>query len=111
MNYIYHIVKPTWWGTFKNKDLYVSETLDQEGFIHCSTETQLLPTCNRHFKGIDELVILKLDISKLTSKLIFELAPNVGEEFPHIYGPINLDAVIEIKKLIRNQENTFEFLT
>lgn len=108
MKYIYHIIKPEWWSNFENKDHYVSETLEQEGFIHCSTEAQLLPTCNRHFNGINELIILKLDTNKLTSKLIYELAPSVGQEFPHIYGPINLDAVVEQNKLVRNSDLSFE---
>ena len=105
---IYHIIKPTWWANFTDKTHYESETLTQEGFIHCSTGKQLLPTCDRHFKQDTSLVILTLDPKMLTSKLIYELAPTVGEEFPHIYGPINLDAVIEQFYLTKNELGLFE---
>lgn len=112
--YIYHIIKPEWWEKFKGKSSYFSETLDVEKFIHCSTEEQILPTCNRHFKSHQALIVLKLAKEKISSKLIYELAPGVGEEFPHIYGPINLDAVVEIKKLekivtLETPEGTFKF--
>lgn len=102
--YIYHIVTPDWWSNFEGKTHYESETLHEEKFIHCSTLAQIQPTLTRHFKNISKVYLLKLDIEHLEHQPLFELAPAVGESFPHIYGPINLDAVSEILELQQTSE-------
>jgi uncharacterized protein (DUF952 family) len=53
----------------------------------------------RYFAGQKDLVKLTIDISKLTHELKWELAPSVNEEFPHIYGPLNVDAVVGVTEL------------
>jgi uncharacterized protein (DUF952 family) len=102
--YIYHIVTPAWWDQFKEKSHYESETLSVENFIHCSTLEQIQPTLNRHFKHISVVYILKLEVTKLEYQPIYELAPAVGQSFPHIYGPINLDAVVAITEIKSTKE-------
>lgn len=97
--YIYHIVTPEWWRQFEGKTHYESETLQQEKFIHCSTFEQLQPTLQRHFTDFSTVYILKLETAQLEHQPIFELAPAVGESFPHIYGPINLNAVLTISEI------------
>lgn len=68
-------------------------SLQAEGFVHCSTREQLLATAERYFAGVDGLRVLELDPSRLASELKYEESTG-GELFPHIYGPINADAVV-----------------
>ncbi len=83
----------------KEKGFYEVPSLAIEGFIHCSTEHQVAGVLERYYKGKTDLVKLVIDTTKLTNKLIYELAPSINQEFPHIYGTINLDAVVEIISL------------
>lgn len=92
--FIYHIVLPEIWETVKHNSTYSHESLDSEGFIHCSYDHQLDGVIERYYSAAPKLVILKLDINKLTSKLVSEPSTG-GEVYPHIYGSINLDAVVE----------------
>lgn len=91
--FIYHIVLPETWEAIKHSSTYSAESLEPEGFIHCSYEDQLEGVLGRYYAESTQVVILKLDIGKLTSKLVSEPSTG-GEVYPHIYGPINLDAVV-----------------
>jgi uncharacterized protein (DUF952 family) len=91
--FIYHIVLPEKWEAVKNDSSYLAGSLETEGFIHCSYDHQLDEVIERYYSDAPELVVLKLDIGKLTSKLVSEPSTG-GEIYPHIYGPINLDAVV-----------------
>lgn len=91
--FIYHIVLPEKWKTVKNASSYSAATLETEGFIHCSYDHQLDAVIGRYYANEPELVVLTIDPAKLTSELVSEPSTG-GEEYPHIYGPINLDAVV-----------------
>ena len=91
--FIYHIVLPETWEAVKHNSTYSAESLETEGFIHCSYDHQLDGVIQRYYSAAPELMILKLDIGKLTSKLVSEPSTG-GEVYPHIYGPINLNAVV-----------------
>ena len=53
----------------------------------------------RYFAGQTNLVLLHIDEHKLTAPFTYELSPSVNEEFPHIYGPMNLDAILNVEDL------------
>jgi uncharacterized protein (DUF952 family) len=93
---IYHIVLPEIWENFKDKDFYEAESLTTEGFIHCSFAGQIAPVLERYYKDAEKVLILHLETDKLTSKLVEEPSTN-NEIYPHIYGQINRDAIIEIE--------------
>lgn len=92
--FIYHIVTPAVWESVKAGSSYSPASLETEGFIHCSYDHQLDGVIGRYYAGEPVLIILTIDPTKLTSKLVAEPSTG-GEEYPHIYGPINLDAVVE----------------
>ena len=75
---------------------YRLDTLDSEGFIHCSTPQQVLGPANALYRGQDDLVLLVIDPARLTAELVYEDCYEAGEAFPHIYGPLNLDAVVRV---------------
>lgn len=96
---IYHIVLPETWETFKDKDFYEAESLHNEGFIHCSFAEQIKGVLGRYYKGVEKVLILTIDSEKLTSNLVNEPSTN-NEIYPHIYGQINRDAIVEIEEKI-----------
>ena len=65
-----------------------------EGFIHCSTEAQVQGVLERYYADKTNLVKLVIDTNLLTHPLKYEFSPSIEEEFPHIFGTINLEAVI-----------------
>jgi uncharacterized protein (DUF952 family) len=84
---------------------YHADSMSTEGFIHCSTESQIVDVANAFYHGQHGLVLLVLDPEKLTSELKWEppahpnpeRAAKVGDElFPHLYGPLNVDAVSQV---------------
>ena len=91
---VYHIVLPEDWASF-DTDLYTAKSLETEGFIHCSFEDQLEAVIERYYKGVPELVILEIESDKLMSRMIKEPSTN-DEIYPHIYGPINRDAIVRV---------------
>lgn len=95
MAIIYHISTTSDWEKAKDQGYYEHPSLKDEGFIHCSQDHQLGPVLERYFEGQKDLVKLVIDTDKLTSKYVFDWSPSTADTFPHIYGPINLDAVIE----------------
>lgn len=88
---IYHIVLPEVWAAF-DTELYRAVSLETEGFIHCSFADQLDVVIARYYENESEVVVLEIESEKLMSRVITE--PSTGSEiYPHIYGPINRDAI------------------
>lgn len=99
MPVIYHVTTAAEWQEAKQKGFYDHPSLNEEGFIHCSQEHQVSGVLERYFAGKTDLVKLVIDTEKLTSKYIFDWSPSTHDTFPHVYGRINLDAVIEVVPL------------
>ena len=99
MDIIYHITTAGEWKAGQEKGAYESASLKEEGFIHCSQQEQVAGVLERYFAGKPDLVKLLIDPSKLKSRLIYEWSPSLAQTFPHIYGPINIDAVVEVIKV------------
>src|SRR5688572_20926223 len=99
MPIIYHVTTAEEWKAAQEKGVYEAASLKAEGFIHCSEEHQVAGVLERYFSGQDNLVKLIIDTTKLTSRYVQEWSPSIHDTFPHIYGPINLDAVIDVEVL------------
>jgi uncharacterized protein (DUF952 family) len=95
---IYHITAESEWEKAKVTGYYTTPSLELEGFIHASNSEQLVVTANRYFNGRTDLVILKIVTEKVEPEVRLDPVTSYSEpqEFPHIYGPLNLDAVIEV---------------
>ena len=96
---IYHVTTQQEWLQAKEIGFYTAPSLAIEGFIHCSTKQQVKGVMERYFVGKTNLVELVIDTKKLTHELKYEIAPSINEAFPHIYGHINLSAVVEVKNI------------
>jgi uncharacterized protein (DUF952 family) len=100
MPVIYHVTTATEWQSAKEKGSYTSPSLQAEGFIHCSSDdAQVMGVLQRYFAGKTNLVMLVIDTDKLSSRFVYEWSPSTADTFPHVYGPINADAVIEVEKI------------
>lgn len=103
---IYHIVDRTKWEKAQALSYYLPDTFEADGFIHASTKEQILPVANRFYAGQENLVILCIDENSLGESCVWESASHPdgsstvqeGFEmlFPHIYGKLACDSVIEV---------------
>lgn len=94
--YIYHITTQKEWEQAKQIGSYQPAGFEAEGFIHCSSEKQVAGVLDRFYKGQTGLVKLKIEKAKLERPLLFELATDLDELFPHIYGALNIESVVEV---------------
>lgn len=93
MSLLLHITSRTQWDRARFAGVYRTESLDTEGFIHCSTRSQVLGVADARFRGREDLVLLCIDSSRVQAPIQFD-ATETGERFPHIYGPLNVEAVM-----------------
>ena len=55
--HIYHVALPSNWEKYANRPSYQTESLQTEGFIHCSYENQLPAVLKRYYSGAKKVVI------------------------------------------------------
>lgn len=103
---ILHITPKSTWEEAKKLGAYQADTLSTQGFIHCSRKEQVVPVANFLFKGRSDLVLLLIKESRVTAEIKEEDGGD-GEFFPHIYGPLNLDAVIAVVDFPSQDDGTF----
>jgi uncharacterized protein (DUF952 family) len=96
MSVLFHIAARQDWERALRAQAYTSVSLTADGFIHCSTATQHAAVANARYRGRADLVLLLLDPDRLHAEVRFERPQPGGEAFPHVYGPVNLDAVFEV---------------
>jgi uncharacterized protein (DUF952 family) len=98
MAQILHITTAAQWAAARQAGAYRGDTLDSEGFIHCSTAQQVIAVANFRFRGQPDLVLLDIATERVGPEIRWEAAEN-GEVYPHIYGPLNVDAVERVLPL------------
>lgn len=104
---IYHITHQNEWEEALEERSYQADSLQTEGFIHCSKLEQLQCTANRYYQGEKNLLILCIDEDRLTSPVKYENTTNGSELFPHIYGPLNPSAVTTLVVLKPQTDGSF----
>ena len=96
MPIIYHLILEADWERARSAGEVRPPSLAEEGFIHCSQdEAQMLAVANRLYSGIDGLLMLEVDTGRLSWPVRQELSRS-GGIYPHIYGPLNTDAVARV---------------
>ncbi len=104
---ILHILSKEQWLAAQDKGMYTPPSLNTTGFVHCSTSEQIVEVANSLFRGQTGLVLLVIDPKKVSANVVFEDPYNLGSLFPHIYGPLNLDAVVEIMEFPPQKDGSF----
>ena len=101
MGTILHITTRRDWEEAQTTGRYAPSSLETEGFIHCSTAPQTVATANSYYRGTSGLVLLCIDEDKTTATVKYEGPAAAQDEraselFPHLYGPLNLNAVTQV---------------
>jgi uncharacterized protein (DUF952 family) len=94
---LFHLLFREAWSRLGDAALYEPESLTTEGFIHLSTLDQVLRTAERYFAGRADVMVLAIDTSRLDAPVRYEEAH--GDRFPHLYGPLPMQAVIGVEPL------------
>lgn len=103
---LFHITTKEDWKEHRHNGNYEPESLEEEGFIHASTGDQLNDTANRLFSDHSQIHLLVIDIASLENEVKYE--ESEGEEFPHIYGPLNTNAVIDNIDVGEEMDGSFD---
>lgn len=103
---IFHITTRSQWDQAQQLGEYRADSLETEGFIHFSTSAQLPWVANRFYRGQTGLVLLKIECDRLKARLQFD-AIETGELFPHLYGALNLDAVVQVLEFEPEVDGSF----
>jgi len=83
-------------------------SLESEGFIHCSNREQVARSANKFYADEPEMLVLEIDPARLSSELRDEEG-RPGELFPHVYAPINREAIIKVIGLVRGPDGRWQF--
>jgi glutathione S-transferase len=111
---IYHIATRADWERALADGEYtrssVDRTLAEEGFIHASQASQVARTANKFYRDVDgDLVLLVIDPGLLRAEVRYEDVAGAELPFPHLYGPLNVDAVIEARPFAPGPDGAFAF--
>ena len=111
-----HLLPRGTWRATLGGHQYVPEAYESDGFVHCSgSDAAMLAVANAYYAAAEEdFVVLSLDEALLTSEVRWE-APDpapppgvaAGIRFPHVYGPLDLDAVVGVRRLVRLPSGEF----
>ena len=96
----YHLVRPTEWRASDKSQPYVPLAFESDGFVHCTDgEDEVAATANRYYSGEADLVVLTIDLDRVTSPVRYEDPRRI---YPHVYGPIDRGAIIAVRPIQRD---------
>jgi uncharacterized protein (DUF952 family) len=108
MGLILHATSRAAWEQGRAAGTYTAPSLADEGFIHCSTADQMTQVAEFNLRGQTGLVLLCIDEVRVSADVRYEGYRDDGPQFPHVYGPLNLDAVVEVLDFPPGADGTFE---
>ena len=104
---ILHCLLESTWESYKNKAVYGERYMETEGFIHCS-DIHTFHKVAPNFKNVTEpMVLLCIDTEKLNPLVKWEDLYNDGTEYPHIYGLLNINCVVNVLPFLRDENGDF----
>lgn len=104
MGPIVHITTGSAWKLARSSGRYEPASLAVEGFIHFSDVEQVVAVANATFSGQGDLVLLCVALDRLEAPLKYESGDAGGESFPHLYGALNLDAVVAVVPFVEGAD-------
>lgn len=110
---IYHIAAAGDWDQARRDGQYTTSTrgvsLAEQGFIHASQPAQVALVANAYYRGVPDLILLTIDTERVGSPIRYEPVPGQDLPYPHIYGPLNADAVIATRPFTPGPDGVFTF--
>lgn len=107
MKFLYHITTAVQAAAGHRAGSYTPTQFVNDGFIHCSYAQQVAGVANRLFQGKTDLVLLKIDQSRLTARIVDENLEGGIELFPHIYGPLEWSGVVTVIPFLPDPNGIF----
>lgn len=109
MTIIYHLVPIDYWEAQSADRPYTPADYAREGFIHCTRgEAQLAIVANRYYRNDQRAwLVLELEELAITAEVKYEPGSD-GLLYPHIYGPLNREAIRTIRPMPRDPDGTFK---
>ncbi len=104
---VYHLIRETDLKQRIQNGFIFEPSLKTEGFSHCATLLQIIPAAHRHYKGVKDLLLLKIEERYLIYPFRYDYVAKHAAHFPHVYGPINLSAVKKVFKMQINSDGSF----
>ena len=106
---IYKILQRDLWAQALADGVFAGAEIDlQDGYIHFSASHQVKETANKHFAGVDNLVLVAFDAAQFGESLKWEVSRG-GERFPHLYGTLNPVQAVFVEDLSLDQAGEFQF--
>ncbi len=118
---IVHLCQRSEWENARKTGFYRAASLETEGFIHCSRPDQVLAVANAFYRGVPDLVLLWIDPERVAVEVRWEapippgttaeerVSPHGGGDFfPHIYGPLNVEAVMRVTPFRPDSDGIFK---
>jgi glutathione S-transferase len=113
VTFIYHIAVAGDWARACRDGKYTmstrGRTLAEEGFIHASTAGQVALVANAFYRGEPDLLLLVIDAGRVAGEIRYEHVPGQAQPYPHIYGPLNIDAVVQTRPFRPDPDGQFCF--
>ena len=106
---ILHLTTQAEWQAARSDGLLTPASLSSEGIIHCSRPDQIQRVANVYFRDQTDLALLTIDPRLVQPEIRWDLSEN--SFFPHIYGPLNLEAVITVQEIDPDQDGIFPSIT
>lgn len=111
MTPLLHITTEAAWQGARQEGVYRGDTLESDGFIHASLPHQALAVAQRFYSEVPHLLLLVIDPARVVAEVRYEPGAREGDDadqrFPHMYGPLNLDAVMTVAPLLRGTDGAF----
>jgi uncharacterized protein (DUF952 family) len=108
MALIFHIASLSDWMKAEACGSYETASLASAGFIHCSSPHQVIEVANRLFRARADLLLLHIETARVGAEVRFENADGGDQQYPHIYGELNIDAVVDVSKFDASSHGTFD---
>ncbi len=102
----FHLTPKPCWDAGDPAAQYVPEAFERDGFIHCTDGAErVIDVGNRYFRADSRpFVALLIDVSRVAAEVRFEDAERV---YPHVYGPLNRDAIVAVIPVERDRAGGF----
>ena len=98
---IFHLTTPEVWAAARESGSWTTSTrgrsLEQEGFVHCSEAHQVEGVRAFWFADLEDVVVLEIETDLLTSPWRSEQLAGADQPYPHVYGPVDLAAVVDVR--------------
>lgn len=111
MDPLFHIARAADWREAQRDGAYRVSTLgrrlEEQGYIHLSFSHQVKPVADRVYRGTGGLLLLRIDPARVAAPVVVEPGEGTSEQFPHLYGELNVDAVIDVHEYRPDETGSF----